>query len=124
MTGESPQSRCPICAGERLPGDASRAGTDGSKVKLAGRVNAVIHPGEASYTPFGDYCTVALYPRRGSVKYLKFRTSQEMDRLGLKQDDRIQVDGCSHDVDGKELVFDIQNVVVEAEQGEHQESKG
>jgi hypothetical protein len=84
MTGESAQSMYPICAGERLPGDAYRAGTDGSKVKLLGRVNAVVHPGEADFTPFGDYCTVPLYPRRGSVKCLKFRTSQEMDRLGLK----------------------------------------
>ena len=111
MTGEHPQSWCPICAGERLPADVSRAAKDGSKVKLAGRVNAVVHPGEASYTPFGDYCTVALYPRRGSVKYLKFRTSQAMDGWGLKPDDRIQVEGCSHDVDGKELLFDIQDVV-------------
>ena len=111
MTGEHPQSRCPICAGERLPGDVSRAAKDGIKVTLLGRVNTVVHPGEADFTPFRDYCTVPRYPRRGSVKYLKFRTSQEMDRLGLKQDDRIQVDGCSHDVDGKELVFDIQNVV-------------
>ena len=111
MTGEHPQSRCPICAGERLPGDVSRAAKDGIKVTLLGRVNTVVHPGEADFTPFRDYCTVPRYPRRGSVKYLKFRTSQAMDGWELKPDDRIQVEECSHDVDGKELVFDIQDVV-------------
>ena len=77
---------------------------------LRGRVNAVVHPGEASFPPFGEYCTVPLYTKPGPVKYLKFRTGQEMDRFGLKRDDRIQIKRCKHNVDGKELVFDIRYV--------------
>ena len=104
------ESRCPICTGERLPRDASLA-KQGTFTVLRGRVNAVVHPEEASYTPFGNYCTVPLYPRKGRVKYLKFRTSHELDRWGMKRDDRIEAKGCLHDVDGKELIFDVRDIL-------------
>ena len=112
---ENRQSTCPICAGERLPPGVIQAGKQGEKVVVQGRVNAVVHPGEAHFPPFKDFCTVPLYPMgKGHVIYLKFRTSPEMDRLGLTADDRIQVEGCRHQVDGKPLVFDVRNLEIVA----------
>jgi hypothetical protein len=110
---DSQQSHCPICSGETLPEDTSVARKEGERVVLRGRVHGVIHPDEAGYTPFSHYCTTSLYPRRGPVKYLKFRLAQDMDRLRLKSNDRIQVEGCRHIVDGKELVFDVNKVVLD-----------
>ena len=106
----SPKRRCPICAEHPLPDDLTIADRIGNTVVLQGRVNAVVHPGEANYSPFADYCTIPLYPRRGTVKYLKFRTSQEMDQLGLERNDQIQVEGCLHTVNGYELIFDVRKV--------------
>ena len=106
-------SRCPICSGQRLPEDASRAEKKGTIVLLQGRVYAAIRPEEANYSPFAHYCTVSLYPRRGAVKYLKFKSRQEMERWGLKRGDKVQAEGCLHCVDRKELVFDVRNIEVD-----------
>ena len=105
---------CPICAGERLPPDASLADRHGRRVASRGRVNAVASPQEAAFTPFGLWHTVTLYPRKGKVKYLKFRTSQELGRWPFARDETYEVNGCFHVVDGKELIFDITRVEVGA----------
>ena len=107
-----PNSLCPICSKELLPADASIASRDGKIMILEGRVNCVVHPGEAAYTPFSDYCTIPLYLRKGRVHYLKFKTSQEIDRLGLQRNDKIRAEGCLHDVDGHPLVFAIRNCLL------------
>ena len=110
---QASSSRCPICGKDRLPEDASVATTQGTRVVVQGRIYAVIRPEEAVYSPYKHYCTVSLRPRRGSLKYLKFRSPQEMDRWDFNRDDKVEVKGCFHVVDGKELVFDINNVVID-----------
>ena len=109
---DNSRTNCPICNGEKLPPDASAVGKKGTTVLIQGRVNAVIRPDEAYYPPFSTYCTVTIYPRNGSVKNLKFQTRRELERWDFPLDDEIQVEGCLHDVDGKYLLFDVRNVVV------------
>jgi hypothetical protein len=100
---------CPICDKEPLPPDVSVAEKKGKHVEVSGRVYAIIPP-DYTYSPFRNFATVSLYPRRGKVKYLKFRTQQELDRWHFEEKKRYAAHGCFHIVDGKELVFDITEV--------------
>ena len=104
-----PNPSCPMCNREPLPWDASVV-EEGHQIAISGRVNCVVHPEEADYNPFSDYCTIPLYPRKGRVHYLKFKTAEEMEKLGLARNDRIEVEGCRHYIDGYPLVFAIGNV--------------
>jgi hypothetical protein len=44
------------------------------------------------------------------VKYLKFRTQEELEKWPFEKDGTFIVQGCLHIADGKELVFDITSV--------------
>jgi hypothetical protein len=100
---------CPVCHGHRLPTDASVAEEQGKRVSLQGKVYAIIPP-NYTYSPFRNYGTVSLYPRKGRVKYLKFKTVQELERWPFERRKNFIVYGCLHVVDGKELVFHITQV--------------
>ena len=109
---ENRESRCPICTGQRLPPNASKVIKYGTICLLQGEIVAVAHPPHG-FTSFGEYPTASLYLRKGPVKYLKFRTGQELDSSGLKPGDKVQLEGCLHDVDGEELVFDVRDIVTD-----------
>lgn len=100
---------CPVCKGEHIPADASVVEKQGKRVILRGRVNAII-PSDYTYSPYREFATVSLYPRKGRVKYLKFRTEQEQQRWPFEKDGVFIVDGCMHVADQKELIFDITSV--------------
>lgn len=100
---------CPICDGEQVPSDASTVEKQGKRVAVQGKVYAIIPP-DYTYSPFSNYATVSLYPRKGKVKYLKFKTRQELERWPFERDISLIVHGCIHVADGKELVFDITQV--------------
>lgn len=102
---------CPICTGSYLPDDVSVVEKRGKRVILQGVIHAIVSPDEAHYPPFSDYFTVSLYPHKGRVKYLKFRTQNELKKWGLIREKRIMCEGCLHEADGKEIVFDITKVV-------------
>lgn len=101
---------CPICTGSCLPDDVSVVEKLGKRSILQGVIYAIVGPDEAHYPPFSDYFTVSLYPRKGRVKYLKFRTQDELKKWGLIREKRIRCEGCLHEADGKEIVFDITKV--------------
>jgi len=98
---------CPICTRRHISDDVCVVDSKGTRVILQGRINAIIAPNEANYSPFADYYTVSLYPRKGRVKYLKFETKEELDRWGLSREDHIRCQGCLHNADGREIVFDV-----------------
>lgn len=100
---------CPICDGEQIPGDASVVEKQGKRVAVQGKVYAIIPP-DYTYSPFRNYATVSLYPRKGKVKYIKFKTQQELDRWPFEEGRTFVVHGCLHVVDRKELVFNITRV--------------
>jgi hypothetical protein len=100
---------CPICSGELIPRDASLVEKQGRRVFVQGRVNAIIPPDD-TYSPYSHYATVSLYPRKGQVKYLKFKSKEEIEHWPFELNVRLVVEGCLHYVDGKELVFDITSV--------------
>jgi len=100
---------CPICCGDLVPSDASIVEEKGKRVAVQGKVYAII-PLNHTYSPFKNYGTVSLYPRKGKVRYLKFKTQQELERWPLEEKRSFIVYGCLHIVDGKELVFDITKV--------------
>ena len=103
---------CPICSGEMLPDDASIAGKGETDVVIQGRVNAISRPGDMGhFPPFSDFCTVPIYPRKGRVKYLKFRTRRDLERWNFVVNDKVQIEGCFHIVDDKQLIFDVHHVV-------------
>jgi tricorn protease-like protein len=86
----------------------------GRIVLLQGQVNAVVATDQAYYPPYSEFCTVPLKTRgHPSTRYLKFQTQQEMERWGMKEGDKIQCEGCYHEVDSKSLVFDIRNVEID-----------
>ena len=101
---------CPVCCGSHIPDDVSLIEKRGRRVIIQGKVYAVVSPDEAHYPPFSDYYTVSLYPRKGRVKYLKFSTQQDRDRWGFRREQRIRCEGCMHEADGKEIVFDVAQV--------------
>ena len=100
---------CPVCSGEQIPSDASVVEKRHNPVAVQGRVYAIIPP-NYTYSPFKSYATVSLYPRRGKVKYLKFKTQEELRRWPFEENKSFIVHGCLHIADGKELVFDISEV--------------
>ncbi len=107
------QSSCPVCGGERIPNDCSVIEERDKRVILKGRVYAIIDMAglsQANYSPFANYLTVSLYPRKGRVKYLKFRTQQELDRWPFEQGASFIVHGCLHVADEKQLVFNVMQV--------------
>lgn len=69
---------CPIYDGEQIPSDALVVEKQGKRVAVQGKVYAII-PRDYTYSPFGNYATVSLYPRKGKVKYIKFKTQRELD---------------------------------------------
>ena len=90
------------------------ADKQGKIVMLRGQVNALVAADQAYYPPFSEFCTVPLKTRgRPPTRYLKFRTPQEMERWGMKAADKIQVEGCRHEVDHKELVFDVRDITID-----------
>jgi len=100
---------CPICTGSDLPYDVSVVEKQGMRVILQGTIRYIFY----RESPFADYFTVSLYPRKGRVKYLKFQTRDEMEKLGFTEEKigkRVRCEGCLHWVDGKEVVFDVTNV--------------
>ena len=100
---------CPICCGDLIPTDASIVEEKGKRVAVQGKVYAIIRP-NYTYSPFKNYGTVSLRPRKGKTKYLKFKTQQELERWRFEENRSFIVYGCLHIVDGKELVFDITKV--------------
>jgi len=100
---------CPMCTGS-FSIDYSVI-EQGKRVSLQGKIKAIMDPRDSHVPPFSDFYTVTLYPRTGKVKYLKFRTKDELEQWGFIPDQRIQCRGCLHIVDEKELVFDVQNVI-------------
>jgi len=104
---------CPVCAGQRLPEDALIAERHGKRVICQGRIYAIIsldEKGYSTYSPFSRWFTVTLYPRKGHVKYFKFKNREELERWPFKRDAWFMVHGCLHVVDGRELVFDVTQV--------------
>jgi len=77
---------------------------------LQGRIYAIINSEDAYYPPFSDYFTVTLYPRKGRVKYLKFESQDELSKCGFVQGNRVRCEGCLHEADGKQIVFDVAEV--------------
>ena len=100
---------CPLCLGDILPPDTNRVEKNGKRVLVQGKVYAII-PANYTYSPYANYATVSLYPRKGPVKYLKFKTNGELERWHFERDKSYVVDGCFHIVNGKELIFDISSV--------------
>ncbi|HJX70037.1 MAG TPA: hypothetical protein VJ441_02970 [Dehalococcoidia bacterium] len=100
---------CPICSDQPIPCDSSFVEEQGKRVAVQGRVYAIIPP-DYTYSPFKSYGTVSLYPRRGRVKYLKFKTQEELRGWLFEENKSFIVHGCLHIADGKELVSDISKV--------------
>lgn len=101
---------CPVCTASYLPDlpdDVSVVEKQVRRIILQGKI-AGIFP--YAISPFGDFFTVSLYPHKGRVKYLKFRTQDELDKWRLIPGKRIKREGCLHVADGKETVFDITKV--------------
>jgi len=70
-------------------------------------------PDKFKVSPFSDFLTVSIYPRKGKgkgVKYLKFRTQDELERCGFSPNMKIRCEGCLHTIDDKEIVFDVTKV--------------
>lgn len=101
---------CPICSGSVDSDNFSVIEKKGRVVILQGKIVAIMNPKELNVPPFQDYFTVTLKPRRGGMKYLKFRTQDELERWSFIPDQRVRCEGCLHRVDEKDLVFDVQNV--------------
>jgi len=101
---------CPV-GNEPIPKDCDIIEKNHNVVILQGYVYEVIDPKDAYYPPYSDYLTVSLYPRKGRVKYLKFKTRKELDKWSFEMEEDYTVEGCLHLAGGKfltkELVFDV-----------------
>ena len=95
---------CPIDSD--IPNDASVIGKQHKEVILIGVIRAV----GLKTRPYKNYHTVTLYPDRGTVKYLKFRSEDELKKWDFTSGKRMKCEGCLHEIDNKDVVFDITNV--------------
>ncbi|MCH8062691.1 MAG: hypothetical protein IH861_09320 [Chloroflexi bacterium] len=104
---------CPVCSDAYVSKDVSEIDSVGRRVILQGKINAVVAAEDANFSPFSDWYTVTVYPRRGKVKYLKFGTKEELDKWFFFREERIKLEGCLHHASNgveKELVFDVTSV--------------
>lgn len=79
---------CPICTGSSFSDDFSVIKMPGTKVIIQGVIRAI--DGDHQYSPFSDCFTVSIYSRKGRVKYLKFRTQDELNECDFSEGDRIR----------------------------------
>ena len=100
---------CPICEGNQVDSDSLLDKEQGKRIAIQGKVSAITPP-NSTYLPFEHYFTISLSPRRGQVKYIKFRTKQELDQWSFERGKSFIVHGCLHVIDGRELVFNITRV--------------
>ena len=98
---------CPICSGSLLSDNFSVIEKLGRRVIIQGNVHAIMNPDKFNVSPFSDFLTVSIYPHKGRVKYLKFRTQDELERCGFSPNMKIRCEGCLHTIDDKEIVFDV-----------------
>jgi len=104
---------CPICEGSPLPDDVYVAEKLGKRVILQGCIRDIYNPKDNRCSPFSNYFTVSLSPKKGRVKHLKFRTQDELNKWGFSKGEKgkwIRCEGCLHKVNDKEIVFDITKV--------------
>jgi hypothetical protein len=104
---------CPI-GSEPIPKDCDLIEKKHTVVIIRGDVYAIIAPKEAYYPPYSDYFTVSIYPRKGRVKYLKFKTQEECDRWSFEVGENYSIEGCLHLAGGRtlgtELLFNVTKV--------------
>jgi hypothetical protein len=75
------------------------------KIKIKGKIHAIFDDLDvATVPPLPNYYTVTLYPRRGRVYYLKFKTKEELERQGFTADETIIIEGTLRCMDGKQIV--------------------
>ncbi len=103
---------CPV-GNEPIPEDCDVIEKEHTAVIIQGKVYAIIAPGEADYSPYDKYFTVSIYPRKGRVKYLKFKTKEERDKWSFERGANYVIEGCLHLAGGRidsELIFDVTKV--------------
>ena len=98
--------------GSNLSDDFNVIERHGTRVIIQGVIRAIVDADDprCRYPPLSDHSTVTLYPHKGRVKYLKFGTQDELKKWGFIEGKRIRCEGCLHEVDGKEIVFDVTKV--------------
>lgn len=83
---------------------------EGKRTVYQGRIVAIYDPVKYNVPPFGSksgYYTAVLQPSKGRRKYLKFPDEKSLSKTGLHAEDKVRVEGCMHQADGKELLFDV-----------------
>lgn len=103
---------CPV-GKEPLPEDCDVIEKEHTPVIIQGEVRDIVNPEEADYSPYDKYFTVTIYPRRGRVKYLKFKTKEERDKWSFEKGENYNIEGCLHLAGGKilrELIFNVTKV--------------
>ncbi len=98
-----------------MPYNVKTVNRDFENVTIRGKVHAVIETDDENSTfPWSSYYTVSFYPRQAPVKYLKFKTLEELQKWGFEKGEWYIVDGHIHQVLSgsyyKDVVFDIKNV--------------
>ncbi len=105
---------CPICNWNKsfekehpLVGDVIEKKEN--RIILSGKVNAIT---DSINYPFEGLWTVILYPERDHVHHLKFMTRDEIEKLELKEGEKVILEGCCHrDVTrNRPVVFDIKRL--------------
>lgn len=109
------EPRCPICSREPMPHDVHEVSRNFEEVTIRGWVYSIADTEEAkSVWPWSSYYTVDFYIRKGPVKYLKFKTSEELRKWNFEIGQWYVLDGHIHEVLSgsylKDVVFDIKNV--------------
>lgn len=107
---------CPICTGLFNYEDLGTVDKKGRRVICQGKVMSVHGPVRSNVPPFGSrleynsgYYTVILQLSVGKDcrKYLKFPDEKSLTGTGLYEGDKVRVEGCLHQADNKELIFDV-----------------
>jgi hypothetical protein len=112
---KSENRRCPICLREPMPHDVKMVNRDFENVTIRGKVYAIIDTEkENNAWPWSSYYTVDFYPYKTRVKYIKFKTLEELQKWDFEIGQWYVVDGHMHQVlfgkSYKDVVFDIKNV--------------
>ena len=94
----------------RIAMDWSVMDSKARKVQVKGRINKIYDPKPAHVPPLSNYYTATLYPAKGRVFYLKFKTESELKKQAITENELVIVEADLRLIDGKQILTNVRRV--------------
>lgn len=94
----------------RIAMDWSVMDSKARKVQVKGRINKIYDSMHYHVPPLSNYYTATLYPAKGRVFYLKFKTESEMKKQAITENELVIVEADLRLIDGKQILTNVRRV--------------